>query len=772
MKSLLPNDAKSRGRLGLLTVLLVLSGVIAAILWTNRIRGEEALKTADAAQLQEIVKSDPGNAKAQTLLGAKLEAKGDFAGATAAYKKAAELDGDSEAAWLGWSRVAQSSGVIQEAYSILDVYLKAHPQSVEGTLALAAFYHSQDALIRSLEMGQKASELDPNNVRAWRRVATEMLGLKRYPEASAAMTKALALVPEDWRSHYVLGLAQAGQGKTSEALASFQKANDFAPGEAGPLKELGKLQLAAATDDAGIQKALATLTDAQKADSQDDETPLLLGRAHIRRKEWKAAQNALEAAVRLKPTEPAPYFELANVYRKTGDAARSQVAQKRHNVLETYRRDAGNLLSMIYQEKGDVSLSNQTRMKLARLYAKYGDFNLAVREYKHLLARVPADETVKSELARVEQTLASAPPSPADAAAAETALLTQGDALREQGKFREAGRAYASILVNNRKSAPAYLGLGLSLLGEGNRDNAFRAFNAAIALDPNLDAAQFELARLYREMDFADECIRRLDPLLKKDPANAVYLNERGLAYQKVEVFGSAEENFAAAAAADPKNNEYRINLAFAQFKNAKFVEAEKNYRDAIQAEPQNGILLAFFGVYLAERSQATNNAALGKEAEATLKKSLTLAPDNFTASFALGNLYLNRGDAKAALPLLLSANRQKPEIIAPYYRLSLAYGKIGDKEKSAFYRKESARRSEYFNRRTNTEQLARERPKEAPLRLKLARIYAEGGDAARAVNQYQVYLNMTPKDATAKKELDALVKRVRNNANAAKEKG
>jgi len=73
-------------------------------------------------------------------------------------------------------------------------------------------------------------------------------------------------------------------------------------------------------------------------------------------------------------------------------------------------------------------------------------------------------------------------------------------------------------------------------------------------------------------------------------------------------------------------------------------------------------------------------------------------------------------------------------------------------------------RRSEYFNRRTATEQLARERINDPALRLTLARIYAEGGDFARAINQYQVYLTFKPKDTAVKKELTTLVEDLKRN--------
>jgi len=758
MNSFLPTDAKSRGRLGLLFALLVLCGIVAATLWANWIHAEQELRTADTSKLQEILKNDPGNTKAQLLLGTKLEAKQDLAGAREAYKRAAELDGDSESAWLGWARVSQKTGEIQEAYSVLEVFMKSHPTNVNALLELAAFYQDQDAVIRAYDSAKKATQIAPKNVRAWRRVATTAVDLTLYTEAESAIGHALALIPDDWRSYYVLGKAQIGLHKEKDALGSFEKASQLAPDEVSPLREIGALQFATAVSDEDFKKALNTLKQVNKSAPEDAGVTLMIGKALLRLNDKVGAEKKFNETIRLAPNEASAYFELSRLAQASGDSKMASTLKARHDDLEAYRMEKGNLLSLIYQDRDDVSKSNERRLKLARLYAKHNDYELSIREYKHLQARVPGDAKIAKELQDVERLATTA--FPENLSVSEVNLLAKGDEFRSKGKFRDAGRIYAQVLVKNKKSAPAYLGLGLSLLGNGDKDNAFRAFNKALEIDPNQDAAQFEVARLYREMDFADEAIRRLDLLLKKDPVNAQYHNERGLAYQKVEVFGPAEESFLKAVTVDPGNNDFLINLAFAQAKNNKFAEAERNYRAALLKEPENGVLLAFFGSFLVERSQATGNSAMLKEAEDILKKSLALSPNNFTASFGLGNLYLNRGDAAVALPYLMAANRQNPEINVVYYRLAVAYTKIGDKDKAKLYRKESERRTEYFNRRSNTEQLTRESPKDPALRIKLARIYAEGGDLTRAINQYQVYLTMKPEDATARKERDALVKK------------
>ena len=48
-------------------------------------------------------------------------------------------------------------------------------------------------------------------------------------------------------------------------------------------------------------------------------------------------------------------------------------------------------------------------------------------------------------------------------------------------------------------------------------------------------------------------------------------------------------------------------------------------------------------------------------------------------------------------------------------------------------------------------------------LRLKLARLYAKGGENAKAINQYQMCLALDPKNSGARKELEAFSARLKS---------
>ncbi|MDX1931641.1 MAG: tetratricopeptide repeat protein [Capsulimonadales bacterium] len=758
-------STKHRRRLVLEIGLLVLCCLIGGTLWFVRERSRRTLETATAEQLERITQKETGNAEAFYRLGLRYQEKGEAEKAKTALKKAAEIDADFTDAWVAWARVAEGQGELKEAFAVLDVFLKSHPNDADALIALATFYHNQDAVTRAYETVKKATASDPKNVRAWRRQATEAYSLQVFAEAETAIRTALTLVPNDWRSHYLLGTILVKLRRPDDALTSLRKASELAPTESAPLREIGRLELDRSADEEGAKRAEIVLKQAFEKTPDDAGVRLLLGRTAIRLRNWPEARRHLEAVVQAQPTDPDGFFELAKVYRQVGDKPREQATQKRHDELRAYRLARFNLQSLIFQDKGDTAKNNARRLELARLFARYGDYELAVREYRHLLARTPGDVVVSRELQAAQEAIRSGVPPLAAADPAKLSveeLLRLGDDQMQRRQFGQAKRFYTQALVKNPKRAIAFLGLGQALMAEGNQPDAFRAFQKAAALDPELDVAEYWIAQIYLNLGFGDEAIKHLEPIVKKRPENAAYQNLLGLGYQRVEVYGMAERHFARAVAADPNEVDYLVNLAFVEAKNRKNAEAERHYREAAKRAPDNGTLLAFFGSFLSDLGTERKDDALVREAEEILKRSLSLVPKNFTAAFALGNLYLNRNEAALAIPYLTMANEAQPDLIQPWYRLSLAYSRLGDRAKTDYYRQEFRRRQEYSDRRNATEMLTRERIKDPDLRVKLARIYAEGGDFERAINQYQVALSLKPGNPVAKKEMDALVETLR----------
>src|SRR5207237_1349019 len=143
-------------------------------------------------------------------------------------------------------------------------------------------------------------------------------------------------------------------------------------------------------------------------------------------------------------------------------------------------------------------------------------------------AKPPVDNAV------VDSGPVSTPIRPRTSAESIPALIRDADSIRAARFYAEAQTAYIRILEmqpTGPNLARAYQGLGLSLDARGRHDEAFRALNRAVDLDPTLTEAQFSLARLYSVVGFQDEATRRMELVVKQKPDNAQYQHALGMCY-------------------------------------------------------------------------------------------------------------------------------------------------------------------------------------------------------------------------------------------------
>src|SRR5215470_6308161 len=136
--------ALRRGEIALLVLLVA----IAVSLWTAPYRAERALRQASFSELVAASKKDSDNPRLFFHLGTRLRSLGQTDPARAAFERAATLDHDHEDTWLAWAATAGALGKDQEAFAVLTAYVQSHPRSARGHLALALFYHEEEALQR------------------------------------------------------------------------------------------------------------------------------------------------------------------------------------------------------------------------------------------------------------------------------------------------------------------------------------------------------------------------------------------------------------------------------------------------------------------------------------------------------------------------------------------------------------------------------------------------------------------------------------------------
>lgn len=384
-----------RLRVGLEIAALALLVPAAVFFWTAPRRQEIALQHATLTALTDELRKQPENPRVAYYLGLRLRDAGRTTEAQAAFKRAAERDIDDEDLWLAW---ASTQGGSRPAIDILTLFLAKNPHSARAHLMLAETYEQNRAYKRAYEEASVASRLAPHNADALRVLGVNAMAWSPTVVAVAALRRAVALRPDDWRNQIALGDALSQTGRRSDALANFQAATRLAPTQAVAFLSLGRCLLLPPTTPEDREAARRSLERSAALAPAIPLARLLLGQAYVQQQAWSKARVSLELARRLAPDDDKIAFELARVYRRSGDVTAAREELGRHRHLLVFKSKTRLLKERILQNPGDSRL----RLQLARLYAAYDDDAAAAEQYRQILGREPGSADARRELARIE----------------------------------------------------------------------------------------------------------------------------------------------------------------------------------------------------------------------------------------------------------------------------------------------------------------------------------------------------------------------------------
>ena len=330
----------------------------------------------EAVALAQKAVAAGGGAAAKTALGHSLEAKGDLAGAEAAYREALAADAAPQAAVIGLASVLRRTGRAAEAEPLLAKVIEASPGAVEaykeqarvkialgraeeaiGDANIAAALAENDPeaqrlvievrVARALQAaGQGQADLAVQDLTELRDQnpdsADVRLGLARAQiarrDAAAAMvelTRATELDPKLAEAFYQLGYVQLlMKANAAAAVAPLEKAVSLAPANASYATKLGSALVGAQR----FGEAVAVLTRATALAGYDmAEGFVSLGQAFVNLKQYKEAVPPLEKATSVAPNDAQAWATLGWAHFGLKDAAK-------------FKETAGKARSLGYKE--------------------------------------------------------------------------------------------------------------------------------------------------------------------------------------------------------------------------------------------------------------------------------------------------------------------------------------------------------------------------------------------------------------------------------------
>ena len=181
--------------------------------------------------------------------------------------------------------------------------MRDNSRSISGTLKrleeaeqLKLAGHNEEAL-QILEM---LLIEDPENISALEEIADNELSLDHYSRAATAAERAIALDPDSYTGHYILGFLQSVDQKWETAIIHLKKANAIRPNNAEILRCLGW----GLFHSGQRAKGIVTLERALNLDSENPLTLCDLGVAYLQTRNFSKAKLLFDKALEFDPENP------------------------------------------------------------------------------------------------------------------------------------------------------------------------------------------------------------------------------------------------------------------------------------------------------------------------------------------------------------------------------------------------------------------------------------------------------------------------------------
>jgi len=339
-------------------------------------------------------------------------------------------------------------------------------------------------------------------------------------------------------------------------------------------------------------------------------------------------------------------------------------------------------------------------------------------------------------------------------------LVQDASVLLAHNDLDGAERGFNAILARDPDNAPALYSLGLILDVRGKTDEAFHAYNRAAQRDPRLYEARYRLALLYFRSGFPDEAERRMVALTQEAPNVSRYWYGLGNCVKEDEARSlDAQADFRRAFSLDPRSGECALALAETEAKAHQDEAAERDFRAALALSAGDPAPALALGLFLLDHRLSADGQA---ESARLLRNALALSPHDPAVLTGLGQAALSQDKPQEAVALLEDAEVRSPGDPKIWYLLGSAYDRLGNKARAAYCRTASRALSDYVRDLGFTQELAQKHLGDPQLRLKLARLYAQSGQYARAINQYGMCRRLDPSNADAPRELAVLTRQLR----------
>jgi putative PEP-CTERM system TPR-repeat lipoprotein len=442
-----------------------------------------------------LEKKQPNHPLAPNLRGLALMGKGDLAGARASFDKALTVDPSYFPAVASLARIDLAEKKSDAARKRFEEYIAKNPKSSQAMLALAeVLFGSGAPQTDVLALIDRAIKTNPTEVEPRLALVRQYLRQKEPRKAVLAAQDATTSIPNRPELWEALGQAQQTAGQPGDALTSFRRFAEFAPGSPIPYMRMGELHIAqrdaaAAADD--FRHALAIkpdFIDAQKG----------LAAASMAQGRVADALSAAKDAQRQRPKEAAGFILEGDIYATRQEWSKS-VAAYRQAVAVQPATEAAARLHAALVNAGQAADADKAASTWLRDHPKDDAYRFAVAE------QATRRKDYATALRYYQQALESEP--------ANAILLNNYAWVAGQANDPHAIE-YAERANKIAPNQPRILDtLGALLVAKGDAKRGVELLQQAVSLAPQMSEIRLNLARAYVKTGQAEAAKKELDTL-------------------------------------------------------------------------------------------------------------------------------------------------------------------------------------------------------------------------------------------------------------------
>jgi eukaryotic-like serine/threonine-protein kinase len=361
----------------------------------------------------------------------------------------------------------------REAVGFYWVALAIRPDTATVYNNLSGELRKLKDLIGAGDAAQKATRLDPKLIHAWNNLALALSEQNDLPGAVKAFHAAQQIDPDDLGTLVSFGNVLAKHKDFDGAVAVYERVLQVRPRETAVLIGLGHVMK--------DQKRFTEANDYyQRAIAVGSPRPFVaiawssLGRIAADRRDYPAAINAYQKAIKISPKERDYWNALGLAQHNQKNHAAARESFEKALAIDPHSLEALTNLGSAYLDQKELAV--------------------AINTYKRVLSINPKFEAAWCNL---------------------------GHALADQKDLPGAIACYEKAIQCDPKSVTAWNNLGAARRAERNHPTAIAAFRKVLELEPDHAMAWYNLGIIFLAQKDVPEAVDALRKSVKADPKDA-----------------------------------------------------------------------------------------------------------------------------------------------------------------------------------------------------------------------------------------------------------